>query len=253
MLILEVGINHFGSLLEAKKYLNFFLKSDFKYLTFQIQTEKFYKKFSNKINFELPVTFYIEAIKQVKNKNKKIGLAVCDPNTFKKYQHLDFNFYKLLGIAINNYKLIEMLSIKKKNIFISLAKGTDKIIYNCIKRFKYKNKLSLIYTSMSYDPKDLNLNRITYLNKKFKIKVGYGHHYKNEIPLLLSKFYNSSFTFFYIKKKPLSKKRIFPDDTHAFFLDDIKYLDQKLKEIDILVNNSKINTKIKINDKKIQF
>ena len=31
MLILEVGINHFGSLLEAKKYLNFFLKSDFEY------------------------------------------------------------------------------------------------------------------------------------------------------------------------------------------------------------------------------
>ena len=70
MLILEVGINHFGSLLEAKKYLNFFLKSDFEYLTFQIQTEKFYKKFSSKINFELPVTFYLEAIKKVKKKKK---------------------------------------------------------------------------------------------------------------------------------------------------------------------------------------
>jgi sialic acid synthase SpsE len=248
-----VGINHFGSLFEANKYLNFFLKSNFEYLTFQIQTEKFYKKFSNKINFELPISFYLEAIKKVQNKNKKIGLAVCDPNTFNKYKHLDFNFYKLLGVAINNYKLIQMLSLKKKEIFISLAIATDKMIYNCIKKFKQKNKLSLIYTSISYNPTDLNLNRIAYLNKKFKIKVGYGHHYKNEIPLLLSKFYNSSFTFFYIKKKPLSKKRIFPDDTHAFFLHDIKYLDQKLKEIDILVNNSKINTKIKINDKKIQF
>jgi len=253
MIVLEVGINHFGSLSEAKSYLNFFLKSDFKNLTFQIQTEEFYKKFFHKINFELPIKFYSDAIKIAKSKNKKIGLAVCDANTFKKYQNLEFSFYKLLGIAINNYELIEMLSMKNKNIFISLAKGTDKKIYNCIKNFKYKKKLKLIYTSISYDPKDLNLNRISYLKKKFKMSVGYGHHYKNEVPLLLSKFYNSSFIFFYIKKKTLRKTRTFPDDLHAFFLDDLKYLDQKLKEIDIFRNNNKFNTKIKLDDKKIQF
>lgn len=253
MLILEVGINHFGSLSEARDYLKFFLKSNFKYLTFQIQTEKFYKKFSNKINFELPVKFYLNAIAKAKDKNKKIGLAVCDPNTFKKYNTLDFDFYKLLGIGIDNFELIQMISLRKKNVFISLSKGTDKKIHNCIKKFKCKNKLNLIYTSMSYDPADLNLNRIVYLKKKFKIKVGYGHHYKNETPLFLSKFYNSSFSFIYVKKKSLIKKRIFPDDLHAFFLDDLKYLDEKLKEIDIFRNNKKINTKIKLDDKKIQF
>jgi sialic acid synthase SpsE len=253
MLILEAGINHFGSLSEAKSYLNFFLNSNFKYLTFQIQTEQFYKKFIHKINFELPVKFYSEAIKKAKNKNKKIGLAVCDPSTFKKYQNLDFDFYKLLGIAINNYELIEMLSLKKRTIFISLAKGTNKNIYKCIRKFKCKKKLNLIYTSISYNAKDLNLNRISYLKKKFNVRVGYGHHYKNEVPLFLAKFYNSSFIFIYIKKKTLKKQRTFPDDMHAFFLDDLKYLDQKLKEIDIFKNNYKINTKIKLNDKKIQF
>jgi sialic acid synthase SpsE len=106
---------------------------------------------------------------------------------------------------------------------------------------------------MSYEPKDLNLNRINYLKKKFNVRVGYGHHYKNEVPLFLAKFYNSSFIFIYIKKKTLKKQRSFPDDLHAFFLDDLKYLDQKLKEIDIFKNNYKINTKIKLNDKKIQF
>jgi sialic acid synthase SpsE len=253
MIVLEVGINHFGSLSDANSYLNFFLKSDFKNLTFQIQTTEFYKKFFHKINFELPIKFYSDAIKKAKSKNKKIGLAVCDANTFKKYQNLDFSFYKLLGISINNYELIDMLSLKKKDIFISLAKGTDRKIYNCIKKFKYKKKLNLIYTSISYDPKDLNLNRIGYLKKKFKINVGYGHHYKNEVPLFLSKFYNSSFIFIYIKKKTFSKKRNFPDDLHAFFLDELKYLDQKLKEIDIFRNNYKINTKIKLNANKIQF
>ena len=174
MIVLEVGINHFGSVSLANSYLDFFLKSDFEYLTFQIQTEKFYKKFFKKINFELPVKFYFDAIEKAKNKNKKIGLAVCDVNSFKKYENLNFDFYKLLGISINNYKLIDMLSLKKKEVFISLAKGTDNKIYNCIKRFNSKNKLRLIYTSMSYEPKDLNLKRINYLKKNLKYLLATG-------------------------------------------------------------------------------
>ena len=52
MIVLEVGINYFGSVSLANSYLDFFLKSDFEYLTFQIQKEKFYKKFFKKINSE---------------------------------------------------------------------------------------------------------------------------------------------------------------------------------------------------------
>jgi sialic acid synthase SpsE len=254
MLILEVGINHFGKLSEAKKYLDFFLKSNFKYLTFQIQTESFYNKFNNqKLNFELPLKFYSDAIKKAKKKKKYIGLAVCDINTYYKYNALNFSFYKLLGIAINNYKLIDMLALKKKEVFISLAKANDRNIINCINRFNYKVKINLIYTSISYDPKDLNLKRINYLKDKFKIPVGYGHHYKNEIPLFLSKHYSSSFSFIYVKKFSYRKNRVFPDDTHAFFLNDLMSLNQKLEEISILINNNNINTKIKLSDKKIQF
>jgi sialic acid synthase SpsE len=248
MVVLEVGINHFGSLSEANYYLNFFLKSDFKHLTFQIQTETFYKKFSKKINFELPVEFYLSAIKKSKNKNKKIGLAVCDVNSFKKYEELNFDFYKLLGISINNYKLIDILSLKKKEVFISLAKGTDKKIYNCIQRFNCKNKLRLIYTSMSYEPKDLNLNRIGYLKKKYQIPVGYGHHYKDETPIFCAKTFGVPFIFLYIKNFNKSNRK-FPDDQHAFFIKDLAFLIDKIRCVDIFLKNSKINTKIKINDK----
>ena len=51
MMILEVGINHFGKIKEANKYLNYFLKSKFNYLTFMLQSEKFYKKYRRKIDF----------------------------------------------------------------------------------------------------------------------------------------------------------------------------------------------------------
>lgn len=72
MIVLEVGINHFGKLSEANSYLNFFLKSNFEYLTFQIQSKEFYKKFDNKINFKLPLKFYSDAIKKVKKKIKNL-------------------------------------------------------------------------------------------------------------------------------------------------------------------------------------
>ena len=57
MIILEVGINHFGSVKEANNYLNFFLNSNFKYLTFQIQTKKFYEKNFQKIDLNYQFHF----------------------------------------------------------------------------------------------------------------------------------------------------------------------------------------------------
>tara|TARA_B100000575_G_scaffold289999_1_gene292826 strand:+ start:315 stop:1073 length:759 start_codon:yes stop_codon:yes gene_type:complete len=249
MIVLEAGINHFGKLNEANKLLSFFLKSNFKYLTFMIQTDEFYKKNKKKINFELPLAFYNKALRQAKKKNKYIGLSVCDPETYNKYLNIKFDFYKLLGIAINNKELISKLRVKKKNIYISLAKGNDKKIDNCIKYFRDKKFLRFIYTNMSYDPNDLFLKRIQYLKKKYKISTGYGHHYNNEIPIYISKVLGSEFLFIYIKN--FHKKRIFyPDDTHAFFTKDLHILEKNLKTLDILLSNrKKINTKIKINEK----
>ena len=252
MIILEVGINHFGSIKEANEYLDFFLKSNYKYLTFQIQTKKFYEKNFQNIDYELPLSFYEKALKKARLKNKKIGLAVCCPVSFEKYQKIKFNFYKLLSIAINDLKLINMLSNLKKKIFISLGKGTDRNINNCIKRFSKNSDLNLIYTSMSYDPKDLNFDRIISLKQRFKLPVGYGHHYKNEIAIYMSKCLGSEFLFIYIKKNS-KKGRIYPDDIHAIEINNLKNLKEKLNQIDIISTNKKINTEIKLNDKKISF
>ena len=51
----------------------------------------------------------------------------------------------------------------------------------------------------------------------------------------------------------LNKKITFPDDRHAFFLEKLDSLNKKLNEVEIFTNNNTINTKIKLNDKKIQF
>ena len=101
MIILEAGINHFGRTTEAKKLLNFFLNSNFNHLTFMIHTSKFYEDFKNKIDFELKNEFYEKALYLAHKKKKKIGVAVCDPVSFKKFSNIKFDFYKLLLFPIN--------------------------------------------------------------------------------------------------------------------------------------------------------
>jgi hypothetical protein len=153
-------------------------------------------------------------------------------------------------VAINNYELIDKLP--KKRIFISLAVANDKKIHNCLKRFGTTHKLNLIYTNISYNAEDLNLSRINYLKKKFKLPVGYGHHFKNNVPLFVSKCFKPSFYFLYIKLFS-KKRRIYPDNEHAFFIDEIPELAGKLNEIDIYLDNNNSSYTVKLDDKKIHI
>ena len=101
---------------------------------------------------------------------------------------------------------------------------------------------------MSYDPADLNLKRITDLKKKFKLPVGYGHHFNKSLPLNLSLFYNPSFCFIYIKSF-LKRNRKYPDDDHAFFTKDLSKLYDDIREVKLILTNKTINTKIKFAEK----
>ena len=49
---------------------------------------------------------------------KKIGLSVCDEITYNELSHLDFDFFKLLSIGVNNFDLIKKIDLKKKDICI---------------------------------------------------------------------------------------------------------------------------------------
>ena len=253
-IFLEVGINHFGDVNAANKIIKFFIKSKFKYLTFMIHKETFYQKQiqKNKINFILPKSFYSKAIEICKKNNKKIGLSVCDLGSCKHLMDLNFDFYKVLGVAINNEQLLQEVNRKKKPTFVSLAIANDYKIKNLVKHFINTKNLNLIYTSMSYEPKDLNFNRISYLSKKFKFPVGYGHHYKNLIPLSIMNFYDVKFIFLYIKGFFSNEKIHYPDNDHAIYIDELTNVCDLIEQSDIIIKNKKNNEKIKLNDKKIK-
>ena len=249
-LILEVGLNHFGRISESKRYLDFFLKSNFNFLTYQIQKESFYEKFK----FKLPLDHYKFLIKKTHQKRKKIGLAVADLNSRKDIARLNFDFYKILSISLKDKKLINFISKFKKPIFISCGTASNNQIKKCLSNLNYyKEKISLIHTSLSYESTDQNLKRIELL-KNFHSNVSYGHHYKNYFPIIL--LFNTDIKFFFIYIKSMeTNKRFYPDDKHAFSFKKLKQFNKILDECNNLLGSKhKRNKHIKIiNNEKVSF
>ncbi len=238
---IEAGINHFGDIKEAKKMLKFFLNSKFQNITFMLPSKKFFElqKKSNSIDFELNLSFYKEAILKTHKKKKKIGLSLYSTDTLKDLDKLNFDFYKLMSIGINNFDLIKKLKQKNKKVFVSTGqKIQNHQIKKCINFFKSKRNIELLHSPMSYDPEEINLSKIDSLRKKFNLKVGYSNHYNDINIINLLSAYNPSSIFIYCKSIR-KKNRIYPDDKHAFYFDELN------KMLVNYINFEKMNFKIK--------
>ena len=222
---LEVGVNHFGKTSYANRVLNFFLKSNFQNLTFMIHLEKFYKKFEKKgINFKLSNKFYSNIINYCKKRKKKFGFSVCDVESFKHVSNIKVDFYKLLSVGIDNKELIKMLKKKNKPIYISTGfNSSEKKIKNCIRLFGKSKNLKLLHSPMTYNPEELNLNKINIYKKIYKLPVGFSNHFNDKEIFKIITSYNPDSIFIYCK--PIKKKeRTYPDDQHAFYLDELQQI-----------------------------
>ena len=254
MIVAEIGINHFGDEKELNYIIDKLLASPINFVTIMCQQEKFYEKYKKKkINFELESSIYQKIIRKFKKKNKYIGLSVCDTNTYDKISHIDFDFYKLLSIAINDFNLINMIKKKNKKVFISTGfSATDKKIEKCINKFgNFKNKLELLHTPITYEYDKLNLNKILKLKNRFGLKTGYSHHFYDKTAIYASSCYRPDSLFFYCKQF-IKKNRVYPDDKHALFLNEINEV-KKNYEMSLMMHKKNIDIKNKMKIKKKIF
>ena len=192
-------------------------------------------------------------IKTCHKSKKKIGLSICDLKTFELHKKLNFDFYKLLSISINNYPLIEELRKKNKPIYISTGfKSKFKDIEKCIKAFKSKKNLTILHTPMTYNVSELNFPKIDYLRKRFKLNVGYSNHNNDINSLNVLSAYKPKVIFLYCKQL-LKKNRSYPDNDHAIYINQLEEIKNNYlqcakmhkKQNEGLVNE-KIFKKIKI-------
>ena len=74
-----------------------------------------------------------------------------------------------MSVSLNDKLLVDFINKRKKSIFLSCGIASNNEIKKCLNNFKTadKKRITLIYTSLSYEAKDQNLKRLELLYKMF--------------------------------------------------------------------------------------
>ena len=232
-LIVEIGLNHLGSLKNLRKFLNKLNKSDIEAVSIQILSHSFFKK--NKlekyyIKREVLIKYFIE------NCKKKIGVIIDDlDESILKYLN-KISFFKVLGNQLQNKELINKLKNINKKIYLSNRGLNKKKNNDLINIIKSKSNLNYIHTQLKADRKFANLERLKLLKtrKGLSNRISFGHHCNDIRILYESVLYSPNEIFFYVKGNKSKIKYL--DDTHAIHLNN---LDNVVKNIRFLNYNLK--------------
>ena len=201
-LIAEAGINHNGSLNDAKKLILLAKKYNFDAVKFQkrdidvcipehqkkIQRETpwglmSYYKYKKKI--ELNPSQY-KTLNEFAKKNRiELFVSCWDTNSLKKMKPLKFKYNKIASAMITNLKFLNEVAKEKKETFISTGMCNFADIQKAVEIFNLHKCPFVLMHSVSIYPCNenlLNLNFIKTLKKKFKCRVGYSGHESSVSP-----------------------------------------------------------------------
>ena len=195
-LIGEIGINHNGSIKTAKELIDLAKKYDFDAVKFQkripdisvpekqkniLRTTPWgqmtYLKYKQKIEFNL------KDFKKIDSYCKKIKIqwfaSPWDVESVFFLKKFKLKFNKIASSMLTNKELLKAVAKQKKTTFISTGMSNMRDIKNAVKIFKSnKCKFILMHCVSTYpcEEKNLNLNMIRTLRKKFNCEVGYSGH-----------------------------------------------------------------------------
>jgi len=212
-LIAEAGINHSGSLENAKKLILLAKKYQFDAVKFQkrdldicipdeqknIMRETPWGNISY-LDYKKKIELNVSQYKELNNFSKKIGIdmfvSCWDNNSLKEMKKLKFKYNKIASAMITNINLLEEVAKERKKTFISTGMCTMRDIKRAVKVFK-KNKCKFVLMhSVSIYPceeKVLNLNLIKTLKDKFKCEVGYSGHESTVSPSITAYFLGADY------------------------------------------------------------
>ena len=197
-IIAEAGVNHNGSLLNAKKLVDYAKASgaDFiKFQTFKAEkvastnspTAEYQKKSNIKTQYELLKNLelsrgdHIELIEYCKKKEIKFLSSAFDLESIDLLVELGQNIFKIPSGEITNLPYLKKISSVASEVIISTGMSTINEIHEALKYFKRQidnNKITLLQCNTEYPTpfSDVNLNVMKTLKNKFKVSVGFSDH-----------------------------------------------------------------------------
>ena len=205
-LVAEIGINHNGSLKLAKKLIDLAKLNNFDAVKFQKRTPDISTPETQKyklretpwgemtyLNYKKKIEFNLNQYKQIDKycKQKKIDWFVScwDIESFQVMKKFNFRYHKVASAMLTNLKLLEAISKSKTHTLISTGMSNYKDIDDAVKIFrKNKCKFTLLHCVSTYpaNEKDLNLNCIRSLRKKYNCPIGYSGHESSVSPSIVA-------------------------------------------------------------------
>ena len=194
-LIAEIGINHNGDVNIAKKLIDYAVLAGFDAVKFQKRTidlvydqklldqprESPWGKTQRdqKQGLEFGENEY-DQINDYCVKKKIIWFASAwDIKSLEFLDKYNLSYHKIASAMIIDKKLLKDVAKRKKYTFISTGMSSLEDISNAVNVFREAGTdFELMHCVSTYPakPKDLNLNTINALRKKFNCKVGYSGH-----------------------------------------------------------------------------
>lgn len=255
--IAEIGVNHNGSILLAKKLIDKAAESGADFAKFQIfkadnlaiknskKANYQNKNLNNKITQHQMLKNYEIDLKKIKIINdycikKKIKfLASCfDIESTNLYLKFKPKYIKIPSGEITNHQLLEYVGKKKIEVIISTGmsrmKEVEKAVDILIKAGTSKKKITVLQCTTDYpaELKDSNLNCIQSLKKKLKTKVGFSDHTRGDIASIIATSLGSTII---EKHLTLDKKMKGPDHLASMNFNEFKDFVKKIKSVNSIL------------------
>lgn len=198
IVIAEAGVNHNGSIKIAKKLVDIAKKSGADYIKFQsffseelvtdraklanYQKKNLKLKISQKnmlAKYELSEKKLNEIYSYCKIKKIKFLSTPFDVKSLNLLKKFKMDYIKIPSGEITNFPFLEIISKLKKPILLSTGMSTNSEINDALKVIKkIHSKITLLHCTSSYPAidKDLNLNALKTIKKKFRLPIGYSDH-----------------------------------------------------------------------------
>ena len=252
-IIAEVGPNHQGSLIKAKKYISKLASIGVDAVKFQIgEAEEHYSLDSIKPEYQKKnIKNNLHVIKQAKKRLLKFKDHLVLANECKKFKvdyicsafdlkslkfltkNINFPCYKIPSAEIVAMDCLNYIAKKNKPIILSTGMATKKEIEFAIKilnKFKRK-KISILHCVSSYPThqKNLNLDFMLELKKLFKYPIGLSDHTIGELASIAAAANGAS-----IIEKHVTFDRTLsgPDHKASMTINDFKILIQKIRIVE---------------------
>ena len=236
-IIAEIGVNHNGNYLLAKKLINAAKKAGANAVKFQTYlTEEFVTNKTDKVNYQKKNSprneTHFEMLKKLELRQNEFKLLrkyckkksiyfISTPYDLKSANFLkkiNTDIFKVASADISDFLLHKELSLINKKIIISTGMSTFEDIEKVIPLYKKKNLILMHCVSRYPCPdQEINLAVINSLKKKFKIPIGFSDHCKSYHPAMMAvsmgvKIFEKHFTLSNSMRGPDHKASLNPKD-----------------------------------------